>query len=483
MRGFSPGALLAAFALGAAWSCTPVTIYDDVDSATGPRDGGGRDRAIHDLVGRDLQPAFDVNGVDLASRDHSILVQDAGTGHDARVGDAALSSCQQPRKAGGESSLWVVNGTREPTLLPLSDAQKRSLVNFTSGSTGQFCSGTLVAPRYVLTAKHCTQLLAATQVTAQFSTDGVNIVRNIQVAAYNNNSTADVSVWELSQDAVALASAQTIPITPNTTTSAWEGTRVECAGWGTIEPGGAVDGRYFTAEPVYDVSGSEITVNGENYHGLCFGDSGGPVMGLISGEIRVLGVLSNGDNSCVGLDRYARVDVVRSWIEQFTGATPPIGGTDAGSGCGSVTSAGYCESSNTRAVYCANNQVQQVDCSAQGLVCGYSASASGYRCIQNTTDPCQGIDGFGACQGNVSSWCSGGVLRSFDCGACGWVCGWLNDEIGNECFEPCNGIDYLGQCQGTVAVWCAGSALRRHDCADEGKTCGWIDADTGYFCQ
>ena len=125
-----------------------------------------------------------------------------------------------------------------------------------------------------------------------------------------------------------------------------------------------------------------LTIDGQGMRGVCFGDSGGPVMVIAAdGTVRVAGDLSNGDGSCVGQDNYTRADVHRAWIEGFTGPTvvdPGGGGGDAG-------------------------------------------------------DPCVGLDERGRCDGPVARWCQGGAPRQRDCAACGQACDWVDDVMGFYC--------------------------------------------------
>ena len=148
--------------------------------------------------------------------------------------------------------------------------------------------------------------------------------------------------------------------------------------------------------------------------GLCGGDSGGPVMVIADdGTTRLVGDLTGGDPSCVGVDNYTRIDNVRDWIESTTGPLPEPGAA----GCGDVTSEGACR--DGAAVWCEGTTVRTQACTA-GQTCGFDTGAGGYRCV--AADPCVGLDAVGRCDGNVATWCDGGVIRRRDCGACGQTC-------------------------------------------------------------
>jgi hypothetical protein len=257
------------------------------------------------------------------------------------------------------------------------------------------------------------------------------------------------------------------------------GTTAEAAGYGTMEDG-RIGTRKFTAQPIVSVRGDNLTIDGEGRRGVCFGDSGGPVMILAGdGSIRTAGVLSHGDSSCVGRDNYTRVDTHRDWIIDLTG--PP---RVEDPGCGEVTVEGRCI--DDRAVYCGAGDRVQMDACASGDICGWSETERGYRCVPDEAedDGCGGVDAYGACEGSVARWCDEGVIRQRDCGACGQACGAVASVGGVYCVDdPCMGIDYHGVCEGDVAVYCREGELRRVDCSDRGQRCGWVNEELGNFCR
>src|SRR5690348_4776716 len=72
---------------------------------------------------------------------------DAGSVDAAGV-DASVTCTQGPQKFRASPRYGVVNGTREPQYVPLSDSQKLSVLGLAfGGPSGADCSGTLVAER------------------------------------------------------------------------------------------------------------------------------------------------------------------------------------------------------------------------------------------------------------------------------------------------------------------------------------------------
>lgn len=105
---------------------------------------------------------------------------------------------------------------------------------------------------------------------------------------------------------------------------------------------------------------------------------------------------------------------------------------------------------------------------------------------------CGAVTYQGACEGDVLTWCEGGSLRTYDCGATGKSCGWESSSVGNNCLATggaipeeapqnnCGGVTYIGYCDGNTLVWCQEGQLRSFDCG--GKACGWESDAEGNNC-
>ncbi len=373
-------------------------------------------------------------------------------------GDAPLLMFQDPGKKSSpgieDASLNVTTskvyyGTSVPKHVDLSPQQMLAIGTFGG------CTGTLVTPRWVLTASHCSFLWGNPFCMGE---NPAYPNKCVGVKQWYDHSWADLSMVELVQDARdVLPEVQPIPLFEETLSEAWIGSIAEAAGYG-LQEDGSTGVREFTAEPIVWFDQSTLSIDGEGKHGVCFGDSGGPVMVISSdGTTRVAGTLSNGALNCLGVDNYTRVDTFLDWITDLTGPlspTPPAESPEIPEG-----------SDPEEAPNEAPTLAKPINTPAENPNCG-------------------DLDFFGTCDGEVARWCDESVAMQADCAAAGQLCGVLTPELGYHCIpKECGTVDFLGICSGDTVQWCnRDGMLEELDCSQWDMACGIYSSGMGYYC-
>jgi secreted trypsin-like serine protease len=176
----------------------------------------------------------------------------------------------------------------------------------------QFCGGTLVAARYVVTAAHCSdslvnpgsevQVLAGTQ-RLDGTGQRINVQRVHLHPGWNPNSfDNDVAVWELATPVTGIAFASLATVQPST-----PGTALRVTGWGTLayqNNNSPTLLQQVDVPFVPTVSGacqsqggitSRMICAGQTGKDSCQGDSGGPLtINRGSGYTELVGIVSFG---------------------------------------------------------------------------------------------------------------------------------------------------------------------------------------------
>ena len=303
----------------------------------------------------------------------------------------------------------LTNAGPEPPI-PLSRAQIAAIGAIEVPGGGLRCTGTLIADRWVITAKHC--VLSDDEALVFRTSVGSTQIRVPLLGAVPHPS-FDIVLFEIApSDAVASGELQPLELWAEETVAI--GDWLTLSGYGVTETG-TQGTLLFLDETVVEVEAMTIHVDGGDQHGACYKDSGGPLLGIDEqGVVRLVGTLIGGGANCVGRDEYVRLKAIFDWAEQ-------VKSTRADDPCAGLSWEGACK--QRRAIWCEKDQVAATDCQGK-QVCGWDGDESGFRCVDDEADPCRGIGTSGACESGTLLTCDRGQIVETDCGACGKRCAW-----------------------------------------------------------
>jgi secreted trypsin-like serine protease len=263
-----------------------------------------------------------------------------------------IAACQQlASEPTGCSAQAIYAGSRDAAA-GLDDAAVAAVVIEEDSGSPSLCSGALMGPRFVMTAAHCARGAEPGQIRVSFGPTvapfAIPDPCTLPATTYSV-----VALWrDPGADVMLLELASAVPLTPvaMTTTSPAAGQAGLVAGYGLTEEGTAGSKLYAGTTviavgrdfPGYSFPGDAapeaavcvdagadatacsdgpllISVDSGADAGSCAGDSGGPLFVKNASGWQLAGVLSEGSESCTGVDVYVDLASVVPWINAVVG--------------------------------------------------------------------------------------------------------------------------------------------------------------------
>jgi secreted trypsin-like serine protease len=231
------------------------------------------------------------------------------------VAIVAASGCTAPaNEEVDESESSIVGGTATTKYAAVGALLERG---------EPFCTGTVIAPRVVLTAAHCLVGVSAANVTFAIGPNAYAPTSELRVASVKPHPAYDDSDEDSQHDVGIVVLAEDAGVTPiphNTTKlgASWIGKSATFVGYGVTngKTGAGIGKKRSVTMPLTEVHATDFVYEKRGAN-TCSGDSGGPALAKnADGDTVVIGVTSWGDEDCTEFGVDTRVDAYRTFIGQ-----------------------------------------------------------------------------------------------------------------------------------------------------------------------